>query len=202
MRKTRSGGGRSCRPVTPGRSRCVRSGRQVGAGERHPRLRVRRSDPVVLDPAIISDGESFRVDGPDHEGLVTQRPGTTQLIPGLATGWVKSEGGRTWTFTLRRKACNSTTARRSTPRRCARTSTAGTTSRRSQPDSVGVLLLQRRLRRAQGPRCGLPGPKEALYSTAAPGRSTIATIRLKRIVGVLHRRDDAAGLSQSRARRQ
>ena len=60
------------------------------------------ADPVVLDAALISDGESFRVVYQITETLVGLRPGTTQLAPMLATGWKKSNGGRRWTFTLRR----------------------------------------------------------------------------------------------------
>jgi peptide/nickel transport system substrate-binding protein len=59
------------------------------------------ADPVVLDPAFISDGESFRVTIQIYETLVAQRRGTTQLIPGLARSWSKSRDGRTWTFNLR-----------------------------------------------------------------------------------------------------
>ncbi len=60
------------------------------------------ADPVVLDAALISDGESFRVVYQITETLVGLKPGTTQLAPMLATKWVKSNGGRRWTFTLRR----------------------------------------------------------------------------------------------------
>src|SRR5919109_2341636 len=60
------------------------------------------SDPVVLDPAMISDGESFRVTIQIYETLVSQIPGTTTLTPGLATSWKNSGGGKTWTFQLRR----------------------------------------------------------------------------------------------------
>src|SRR5919109_815784 len=59
------------------------------------------SDPVVLDPALISDGESFRVTTQIYETLVAQKPGTTTLVPGLATSWKSSGGGKTWTFQLR-----------------------------------------------------------------------------------------------------
>ena len=60
------------------------------------------ADPIVLDAALISDGESFRVVYQITETLVGLQPGTTKLAPMLATKWVKSNGGRRWTFTLRR----------------------------------------------------------------------------------------------------
>lgn len=60
------------------------------------------ADPVVLDAALISDGESFRVVYQITETLVGLKPGTTQLVPLLATAWKASNGGKTFTFTLRR----------------------------------------------------------------------------------------------------
>jgi peptide/nickel transport system substrate-binding protein len=58
------------------------------------------SDPTYLDPALVSDGESFRVTEQIFEGLVRLKPGTTQIVPALATKW-KLQGGKTWTFWLR-----------------------------------------------------------------------------------------------------
>jgi peptide/nickel transport system substrate-binding protein len=60
------------------------------------------SDPVVLDGALVSDGESLRVIDQMFEGLVGLKPGTTQLEPALATGWQASKNGLSWTFTLRK----------------------------------------------------------------------------------------------------
>jgi peptide/nickel transport system substrate-binding protein len=60
------------------------------------------ADPVVLDAALISDGESFRVVYQITETLVDLAPGTTKIVPELATSWKKSANGRTWTFNLRR----------------------------------------------------------------------------------------------------
>src|SRR5881392_25301 len=59
------------------------------------------SDPTYLDPALVSDGESFRVTEQIFEGLVRLKPGTTQIVPALATKW-KLTGGKTWTFWLRK----------------------------------------------------------------------------------------------------
>ncbi|HYZ75731.1 MAG TPA: ABC transporter substrate-binding protein [Gaiellaceae bacterium] len=59
------------------------------------------SDPTYLDPALVSDGESFRITEQVFEGLVSLKPGTTLLRPGLATKW-GSKNGKDWTFTLRR----------------------------------------------------------------------------------------------------
>ncbi|MEX2102796.1 MAG: ABC transporter substrate-binding protein, partial [Gaiellaceae bacterium] len=59
------------------------------------------ADPVVLDFALISDGESYRVMLQMYETLISQKPGTTELVPGLATEWESDEAGTAWTFTLR-----------------------------------------------------------------------------------------------------
>jgi len=59
------------------------------------------SDPTYLDPALVSDGESFRVTEQIFEGLVTLKPGSTLIRPGLATKWF-SKNGKDWTFLLRR----------------------------------------------------------------------------------------------------
>jgi peptide/nickel transport system substrate-binding protein len=58
-------------------------------------------EPAYLDPALVSDGESFRVTEQMFEGLVKLKPGTTKIVPALATKW-KLSGGKTWTFWLRK----------------------------------------------------------------------------------------------------
>ncbi len=60
------------------------------------------ADPVVLDGALISDGESGRVVIQIYEGLVGLKPGGTVVVPKLATSWKASKNGLTWTFQLRK----------------------------------------------------------------------------------------------------
>ena len=60
------------------------------------------ADPVALDGALISDGESGRVVIQIYEGLVASKPGTTTVVPSLATSWKASNAGKSWTFTLRK----------------------------------------------------------------------------------------------------
>ena len=60
------------------------------------------ADPVSLDGAFASDGESIRVIKQIVQTLVAQKPGTTTLIPQLATAWKNTNGGKTWTFKLRK----------------------------------------------------------------------------------------------------
>ena len=59
------------------------------------------ADPTYLDPALVSDGESFRVTKQIYESLVDFAPGTTRLVPGLAKTWSVAKDGRTYTFNLR-----------------------------------------------------------------------------------------------------
>ena len=59
------------------------------------------SDPVMLDPAMASDGETFRPARQMFEGLVGTKPGTTELEPLLATEWETAGDGLSTTFTLR-----------------------------------------------------------------------------------------------------
>ena len=59
------------------------------------------SDPTFLDPALVSDGESFRISKQIFEGLVDLKPGSTSVQPSLATSWSISKNGKTWTFNLR-----------------------------------------------------------------------------------------------------
>jgi len=59
------------------------------------------ADPTYLDPALVSDGESFRVTKQIFESLVDFAPGTTRLVPGLAKSWSVAKDGRTYTFNLR-----------------------------------------------------------------------------------------------------
>src|SRR6478672_2394013 len=61
------------------------------------------SDPTYLDPALVSDGESFRITKQIFEGLVDLKPGTTQVVPKLATKWSVDKSRLKWTFNLRPK---------------------------------------------------------------------------------------------------
>ena len=59
------------------------------------------ADPTYLDPALVSDGESFRVTEQIFQSLVELKPGTTTIRPALATKWT-SKNAKDWTFTLRK----------------------------------------------------------------------------------------------------
>ncbi|GAA3666328.1 peptide/nickel transport system substrate-binding protein [Yimella lutea] len=57
--------------------------------------------PKTFDPFYATDGETFRVARQIFDGLVNFKPGTADLAPGLATSWIPSKDGKTWTFKLR-----------------------------------------------------------------------------------------------------
>jgi len=59
------------------------------------------SDPVGLDSAVVTDGESFRVIVSGCEGLTAFEQGGTAPVPSLATEWTANDDATEWTFTLR-----------------------------------------------------------------------------------------------------
>ena len=58
------------------------------------------ADPVVLDGALVSDGESLRAIDQMFEGLVGLEPGGTEIVPSLAESWEAAEDGLSYTFQL------------------------------------------------------------------------------------------------------
>jgi peptide/nickel transport system substrate-binding protein len=61
----------------------------------------RGGDSVELDPAIVTDGESFRVTGQCLESLYQYDKGTTDPIPDLAESCTPNESATEWTCKLR-----------------------------------------------------------------------------------------------------
>ncbi|GAB4512771.1 MAG: ABC transporter substrate-binding protein [Anaerolineae bacterium] len=57
-------------------------------------------NPVQLDPAVVTDGISFRTASQGCEPLLSFVGSTTDVGPGLAQSWETSEDGLTWTFQL------------------------------------------------------------------------------------------------------
>ncbi len=58
-------------------------------------------DAVGLDPARETDGESFMIADNIYNCLVEFKPGTTEVMPALATSWDVSANGLEYTFHLR-----------------------------------------------------------------------------------------------------
>lgn len=61
----------------------------------------RGGDSVQLDPAIVTDGESFRVTGQVLEPLYQYEPGSTTPIPALAESCDPNDAGTEWVCSLR-----------------------------------------------------------------------------------------------------
>jgi peptide/nickel transport system substrate-binding protein len=59
------------------------------------------ADPKVLDPALASDGETFRVTRQIYDTLVQNSLGGAEIEPALATSWSADAAGTAWTFQLR-----------------------------------------------------------------------------------------------------
>lgn len=59
-------------------------------------------DPGSLDPALASDGETFRVTRQAFEALLEHESGGTDLVGGLAETWSSNDQGTVWTFNLRK----------------------------------------------------------------------------------------------------
>jgi peptide/nickel transport system substrate-binding protein len=57
--------------------------------------------PVNLEPGNITDGNSIIVQDQIYNRLMEFKPGSTELVPALATNWSVSKDGKTWTFKLR-----------------------------------------------------------------------------------------------------
>jgi peptide/nickel transport system substrate-binding protein len=59
-------------------------------------------DAKALDPALTSDGESFRVTRQIYETLVRPEEGGAKIVPGLAESFEPDSSGLKWTFKLRK----------------------------------------------------------------------------------------------------
>lgn len=64
----------------------------------------RGADTTSLDPAVVTDGESFRVTQNIYDTLVAYdyKNQSTEVKPSLASSWKISSDGKTYTFTLRK----------------------------------------------------------------------------------------------------
>lgn len=67
-------------------------------------LRVAVREPSTLDPMRLRDPGSVLVARQLYEGLTRWDPVTQSVVPAVAESWKVSDGGRTFTFTLRADA--------------------------------------------------------------------------------------------------
>lgn len=72
-------------------------------GEKTPKTLIvgRSLDSIGLDPAVVTDSESFQVTVNIYESLVKFDTTGSEVLPGLAESWKMSEDGKTWVFKIR-----------------------------------------------------------------------------------------------------
>jgi peptide/nickel transport system substrate-binding protein len=81
---------------------CAESERDdESSGEADPFVFGAPGDPASLDPALASDGETFRVTRQVFEALLEHESGGSELTGGLAESWDQNPEGTRWTFHLR-----------------------------------------------------------------------------------------------------
>jgi len=70
-----------------------------------------KDDIATLDPAIGYDWQNPSMMQALFDGLMDYKPGTFQLVPELAESYTVSDGGKTYTFKLRRGSSSRTVVR-------------------------------------------------------------------------------------------
>ncbi|MFC8392153.1 ABC transporter substrate-binding protein [Streptomyces sp. NPDC057238] len=75
---------------------------ESGGGKKDTFVFAGAGDPGSLDPALASDGETFRVTRQAFEALLEHESGGTKLVGGLAETWSSNDEGTVWTFNLRK----------------------------------------------------------------------------------------------------
>lgn len=60
-------------------------------------------EPVSLEAGNAHDSVSMLVQRQIYDRLINVKPGSTELVPGLATSWKPNADASSWTFSLRRK---------------------------------------------------------------------------------------------------
>ncbi|MFF0106622.1 ABC transporter substrate-binding protein [Streptomyces hirsutus] len=73
-----------------------------GDGKKDTFVFAGAGDPGSLDPALASDGETFRVTRQAFEALLEHESGGSELVGGLAEKWSSNDEGTVWTFDLRK----------------------------------------------------------------------------------------------------
>ncbi len=137
------------------------------------------ADPVSLDPAVTSDGESFRPQIQIYETLVSQIPGTTKLTAGLAVGWKSSSNGLNWTFKLRKNVRFHDGTPFDAKSVCANFDRWNNFTGALQSDAASYYYNVVFGGFAK-PEKGSPGPKDALYRNCKAQDASTAVINLKR----------------------
>ena len=149
------------------------------------------ADPVALDGALISDGESGRVIIQIFEGLVSLKPGTTTVVPSLATSWKASNGGKSWTFALRKNVKFTDGTPFNAAAVCANFNRwYNFTGSFQNPSATYYWQTVFGGFKKYDPKSG--APKGSLFKSCKANGTSSVTINLTVAVGVVHRRAVAA----------
>jgi peptide/nickel transport system substrate-binding protein len=137
------------------------------------------SDPVVLDGPLVSDGESLRVIDQIFQGLVGLKPGTTQIVPLLATSWRANKTGLQWTFLLRHNVRFSDNTQFNAAAVCFNFNRWYNFPGPLQSDAVSY-YWNTVFGGFAHPAQGSPGPDKSLYKSCRVNRRDSVTISLNR----------------------
>jgi peptide/nickel transport system substrate-binding protein len=138
------------------------------------------ADPVVLDFALISDGESYRPMLQMYETLISLKPGTTELQPGLAKSWESNEDGTAWTFTLQEGVKFHDGSPFNAEAVCANFDRWYNFTGSFQSDSATYYWKYGFGGGFAKPEEGSPGPEESLYASCEAPDPATAVINLTR----------------------
>jgi len=136
------------------------------------------ADPVVLDPALISDGESWRVNIQIYDQLIRAKPGTTELEPGLAESWESNPDGTSWTFQLRQGVKFHDGTPFNAQAVCANFERFYNFSGSFQNPSATYYWQYAFGGGFKNPEKGSPGPKESLYKSCEVVDDSTVTLNL------------------------
>jgi peptide/nickel transport system substrate-binding protein len=138
------------------------------------------ADPVVLDFALISDGESYRPMLQIYETLIKLKPGTTELEPGLAKSWESNEDGTSWTFQLQEGVKFHDGTPFNAEAVCANFDRWYNFTGSFQSDSATYYWKYGFGGGFANPEEGSPGPEESLYASCEAPDPATAVINLTR----------------------
>ncbi|MEV6523273.1 ABC transporter substrate-binding protein [Longispora sp. NPDC051575] len=89
--------------LTVGVAGCAESKRESSSNSKDKTLVFGTAgEPKVLDPALATDGETYRPPRQVLETLIGNELGSAKLVPRLAEKWDVSADGTAWTFNLRK----------------------------------------------------------------------------------------------------